>query len=185
MDSVSSRYAIALLSLAREVKGLRSYIKMAEQVNKVFADNEDLLVMLKSYNLTKDEKKDIITTVFCSLGNQFFLNFFYVIIDNQRAKLIPEILDEFIRIGYKELNIRKGIVYTTSPLSKTNLLKLQEKTSSILNANVTLENKIDKNLLGGFKITVDDYLIDNSLAYRLSLLKDELLNKKGENEHGN
>ena len=31
---------------------------MAEQVNKVFADNEDLMVMLKSYNLTKDEKKE-------------------------------------------------------------------------------------------------------------------------------
>ena len=160
-------------------------VKTFEQIYKVFENNPDLLVMLKSYTITKDEKKDIVTTVFASLTNQLILNFFYVVIDNQRANLIPEIIDEFVRIGYKELNIKKGIVYSTSPLSDANLLSLQNKVSSMLNANVTLENKIDKNLLGGFKIVVDDYLIDNSLASRLDNLKDELLNKKGENEHGN
>ena len=58
---------------------------------------------------------------------------------------------------------------------------MEEKVSQIINANVTLENKIDLSLLGGFKIQVEDYVLDDSLKNQLIKLKEEIILKKGEN----
>ena len=52
----------------------------------------------------------------------------------------------------------------------------------MLNANVTLQNKIDESLLGGFKIQVEDYILDDSMKNRLEKLKETITLKKGEND---
>jgi hypothetical protein len=52
----------------------------------------------------------------------------------------------------------------------------------LLNANVTLKNTIDNSLLGGFKIQVEDYILDDSMKNRLEKLKENITLKKGEND---
>ena len=103
-----------------------------------------------------------------------------VVVDNNRCKYLLDILKEFDRISLNELNVKKGIIYTTIKLTKQQIEKLNEKVSKILKANVYLVNEIDTKLIGGFKIVVDDYIIDDSLKYRLMNLKDEISLKKGE-----
>ena len=58
---------------------------------------------------------------------------------------------------------------------------MESKISKMLNANVTLQNKIDESLLGGFKIQVEDYILDDSMQNRLNKLKETITLKKGEN----
>ena len=103
-----------------------------------------------------------------------------VVVDNNRCKYLLDILKEFDRISLNELNVKKGIIYTTIKLTKQQIEKINEKVSKILKANVYLVNEIDTKLIGGFKIVVDDYIIDDSLKYRLMNLKDEISLKKGE-----
>ena len=100
-------------------------------------------------------------------------------IDNKRGGHILDVCKEFIRIARNKLHIKKGIVYTTIKLDEKQLLAMSQKVSKILNANVSLTNEIDTSLLGGFKIQVEDYIIDDSLKNRLEKLKDTIA-KKGE-----
>ena len=86
-----------------------------------------------------------------------------------------------MRIGLNELNIKRGIVYSTIKLTSSQLKGMERKISKMLNANVTLRNIIDENLLGGFKIQVEDYILDDSMKTRLSKLKETITLKKGEN----
>ena len=86
-----------------------------------------------------------------------------------------------MRIGLNELNIKRGIVYSTIKLTKTQLKGMESKISKMLNANVTLRNVIDENLLGGFKVQVEDYILDDSMKNRLEKLKETITLKKGEN----
>lgn len=180
MDSVESRYAIALLSLAREENKILDYINQCEQLIDVFEKNPDLERILKDYALSKQEKKDTIKLCFDKKIDEYLLNTFYVIIDNKRGNFILPILKEFVRIAYKELNIRKGIVYSTIPLTAGQLKQMEVKVSNMLCSKVSLQNKIDKKILGGFKIQVDDYLIDETIQSRLNDLKETLILKKGE-----
>ena len=57
---------------------------------------------------------------------------------------------------------------------------MEIKVSNMLCSKVSLQNKIDNRILGGFKIQVDDYLIDETIQSRLNDLKETLILKKGE-----
>lgn len=181
MDSVANRYAVALLSVAREENKIQEYVNQIEQLKAIIKSNPELLVLLRSYSLSSDEKKDAITKCFKNKIDEYILNFFYVLIDNSRTKYILEIFNEFVKKALNELNIKKGVVYTTTPLNANQMQLLSKKVSDTLCCKVVLENEIDKDLLGGFKIQVEDYILDDSLKNRLAKLKDELILKKGEN----
>lgn len=182
MDSVASRYAIALLSIAREENKVSDYVKQAEELVQIFKDNKELSLLLKDYGLTNEEKKETLDVCFKGKIYEYILNLLYVLIDNKRGGYIQEVLSEFARIGLNELNIKRGIVTTTIKLTKDELSKMEKKISKMLNANVTLQNVIDPSIVGGFKIQVDDYIIDDTMVNRLYKLKDNISKKKGEND---
>ena len=85
-----------------------------------------------------------------------------------------------MRIGLNELNIKRGIVYTTIKLTSKQLTAIEKKVSKLLNANVTLTNIIDKSILGGLKVQVEDYILDDSIKNHLLQLKETITLKKGE-----
>ena len=183
MDSVASRYAIALLTIAREENKIKEYCDEVSKISEILTINKDLLYLLKSYGLSTDEKKDTIKTIFEGKISQFILNLFYVLIDNKRGGYLLATCEEFVRISLNELNIKSGVVYTTIKLTSIQIKALEMKVSSILNANVTLVNKLDESLLGGFKIQVEDYILDDSIKNRLANLKQTIILKKGENDY--
>lgn len=181
MDSVASRYAIALLSIAKEENKIKEYVEEVENLVNIFESNSDLLLLLKDFGLSKDEKKETLSLCFENKVSEYILNLFYVLIDNKRGGYIIDVCNEFVRIGLNELNIKRGIIYSTIKLTSSQLKGMERKISKMLNANVTLRNIIDENLLGGFKIQVEDYILDDSMKTRLSKLKETITLKKGEN----
>ena len=64
MDSVASRYAIALLNIAREERKIKEYVDEVEQLGKLLSQNKDLLTLLKDYGLSTIEKKNLLTSIF-------------------------------------------------------------------------------------------------------------------------
>lgn len=180
MDSVANRYAIALLSIAREEGKIKEYHDEISKIVEIFNNNKDLLYLLKSYGLSINEKRQALKEIFENKINQYILNLFYVLVDNKRGGFVLQTCNEFIRLALNELNVKSGIVYTTINLTGQELKAMEEKMSSILNANVTLTNKLDSSLIGGFKIQVDDYILDDSIKTRLTNLKQTIILKKGE-----
>ena len=62
------------------------------------------------------------------------------------------------------------------------LAQVEEKISKMLSCNVMLVNQIDPSLVGGFKVQVEDYILDDSMKHRLEKLKENITLKKGEND---
>ena len=181
MDSVASRYAIALLSIAKEEFKVKEYVEEVEQLAAIFEENSDLVRLMKDFGLSKEDKKETLSLCFGNKVSEYILNLFYVLIDNKRGGYILDVCNEFVRIGLNELNIKRGIVYSTIKLTTLQLKGMENKISKMLNANVTLRNIIDEDLLGGFKIQVEDYILDDSIKNRLEKLKETITLKKGEN----
>ena len=181
MDSVANRYAIALLSIARDENKIKEYVDEVEELISLFKENPQINILLKNYGLTRDEKKEILTNCFQNRITNSILNLFYVMIDNKRGGYLLQVCNEFVRIGMNELHVKKGIVYTTIHLSKEQLISMEKKVSKILNSNVILTNVIDLSLLGGFKIQIEDYILDDSMKSRLEKLKETIILKKGDN----
>ena len=102
----------------------------------------------------------------------------YVLIDKNRIENYDDIFKEFIHLCNEELNIKEGIIETPRPLNK-DLIKKLEDTLSKDGKKVELYEKIDKSLISGFKITIDNHVIDNSLKNKINDLENTLLRKDG------
>ncbi len=179
MNQMFNRYAIALFSLALESNKIDEYLFESKQLVQIFEDNPELIILLKDYGVSNDEKKQAIEAIFKNKVSTDIFHFMCVIIDNKRGKYIKEIFAEFIKVCLKRLNIKSGIIYSTQTLTNKQISDIENKVSNILKSTVKLINKIDSSLIGGFKVEVEGFLLDYSISNKIEKLKDELLSDKG------
>lgn len=180
MKQIFQRYALALFWLAQEENQISEFMNECQQILKIFAKNPDFLQLVKNDALKKEEKKEILSSVFKNEIPSKILYFMNVIVDHHREKYIQEIIEEFIQICLKHLNIKKGTIYSTIPLSDVQIQKMEEKISTLLKSKVILQNQINKELIGGFKIEVEDWVLDYSIQEKMKKMKENLLKNRKE-----
>ena len=59
-------------------------------------------------------------------------------------------------------------------MKKEEIKELEEKLSEKYNKNVTLENKVDKSILGGVLVRLGNEEIDGTVKTRLDKMKEQL-----------
>lgn len=174
MDSLYSRYAGALLSIAIEENKIEVYRNKIKVWKNLIMENQDLLHLFSSYFISKEEKEQIIDQLFVE-EEENIKNFIKVIVQNKRANSILKIFDEFISECNEKLEISEGIVYSVEKLSKEQLDALEKNLSIRLNSKVELVNLIDERLIGGLKVVVKDKIFDGSIKNKLEKLKESLM----------
>ena len=174
MDSLYSRYAGALLSIAIEENKIEVYRTKIKVWKNLIMENQDLIHLFSSYFISKEEKEQIIDQLFVD-EEENIKNFIKVIVQNKRANSILKIFDEFISECNEKLEISEGIVYSVEKLSKEQLDALEKNLSIRLNSKVELVNLIDERLIGGLKVVVKDKIFDGSIKNKLEKLKESLM----------
>ena len=102
--------------------------------------------------------------VFCLLENVDFKCL--EIINKKYQKLIAE--------STGKVNIK---AVTVSQLTESDLLDLETQIKAKINTDFTLDNVVDKSIIGGIKLRVGNTLIDGSLSTKLEKLKISMINK--------
>ena len=178
MDTISTRYAKALIELAIEENRVSDYQSQMKFVHSVILENSELVTFLKHNSIKDNEKKDLISKIFKDSVHINVLHFIYLLIDKKRVNYLSQICRDF----NSECNNFRGnlvvVIYSTEVLDLDKIKKLEESVSLKLNNKVELSNSIDPSLIGGIKIVVNDTVFDNSVSNRLRALKQELINGK-------
>lgn len=115
------------------------------------------------YEVTKDLPEAKISEVV----KQFFL----VLQKNNKLNKINYIIDEFIKYSKKQSGIKTVNVETAHPADQDLLNKIKK----VFGQDAEISQTLNKDLLGGVKIKVDDTIYDGSLKTQLSKLKQSLL----------
>ena len=76
----------------------------------------------------------------------------------------------------KHLGLIEGVVYSATALSDDKLETLSTLFSKKLGEKVMLTSVIDESLIGGYKVSVNNVVYDNSIKLQLKHLKDTLMN---------
>lgn len=87
------------------------------------------------------------------------------------------ICQQFQQLCYDALGIQVGKVWSAYELTEDQIKKIQDALSTQLNKQVLLKQQVDTQLIGGIKVEIDNHVYDNSLSYKMGLLKQELLRK--------
>ncbi|EKB48413.1 ATP synthase F1 subunit delta [Cecembia lonarensis] len=169
---VASRYAKALIELAVEKKQLEEVYRDVNQLLSVAAENRELVLLLNSPIVNTDKKHNVLKALFDKTGNAITLSFFEIITRKNRANVLVSTAREFKKLYNLHMGIQEAEVITTLPLTDDLRKRFEEIVKEISGLNkVVLIEKIDKDLIGGFVLKVNDKLLDDSLSGKLRNLR--------------
>lgn len=98
-------------------------------------------------------------------------NFFELLKKNNVLSKLDAILKEFSDIWNKNKGVVEATVTTAKELDRVNKKSIIEYIKKVTKASdVVLEEKVDKNVLGGVVLKYGDKIVDNSLKGRVESL---------------
>lgn len=171
----ATRYAKAVLDFAMEQKAADKVEKDMKDIIATIAESNELKQVLSSPVVKSEIKKASLKAIFKD-GEQITMGLLDTLMANKRLDLLNEVALKYIA-QYEQ---RKGedVAYVTSavPLTKALEDKILAQVASLTGKKVTLENKVDEALVGGFVLRVGDLQYDASVASKLKSLKREFTN---------
>lgn len=177
MSILANRYAEGLFSLALEKDSVAKYKEQIDFVKDSF-DKADVIAFFKSYKISKEAKKELINKSFKDSLDKYVLNFLNLLVDKNRIAYYDDIFVEFHKLCNDSLHIKEGIIETARQLDSDSLKDLEKSLSNDL-YTVVLKPKINKSLISGFRITLDDQVIDNTMKQRIKKMEEMLKRKDG------
>ncbi|MDJ1648659.1 ATP synthase F1 subunit delta [Mycoplasma phocimorsus] len=169
-------YSYAIYELAVETKKVSQLNKEIHDFLEELDEKPEIIdyLAIDSEILHFDEKEKFIDEIFKDY-DELFLNTIKVIVQNHLSKHIRYIFENVIVSLNKYEGIQEGIIFTTMPLNKETIKKFEEKLSKQEEKKVFLKNKIDKNIVSGFRIILADKIIEKNISHQLSTIKSQLL----------
>src|SRR5205085_12396275 len=169
---VASRYIKSLLELAVEHKALDAVHKDMQMFSAAIVKSPDLAAMLRSPVIPHEKKRVILEKLLKGKVNELTLSIVDILTRKNREPLLAEIAREF----HHAYNVFKGVgranVTTTITMDPATRKKMEDMAKCLSGMdNVELEERVDKDLIGGFVLNVGDRQVDASVRSRLKALK--------------
>ena len=170
---LANRYANALYMFALEQNKLEEVYSDILTLKGVFIENRELRGIIERPVLSPDKKRHIFTEIFKGKIDDITFGFLNLILSKKREPSFIYIFDEFISCSYKHHNIKKAHVTSAVALDSELLGKLKAILEEQIHSTIEIEQTVQPEIIGGFIIKIDDYLIDASLRGKINKLKLE------------
>ena len=174
METVSSRYGLALYSLALEENKLSIWQEEVKELSRIFKENTDFIMVLGSSFLSLEERQEILEKSLVGVDKEI-VALISVVMENNRINLILEIFESFNSYCNQYRGVSEGLIYSTVKLDQKVISQIEEKISNIENSKVELKNIIDPSLIGGVKVVIKDRIYDGSIKHHINMMKQDLL----------
>ncbi|MGH2332309.1 ATP synthase F1 subunit delta [Thermoanaerobacter mathranii] len=165
---IAKRYAYALFNVAKEQNKLKEYRDELMKVMEILQIDK-VKQIFNNKSIDKTKKIKFVEQILKDFDREI-VNFIKVIISKQRENMIGEIIDQFTSLYKDYFNIVDVKVISAHPLSKDVLQRLKERLEKKLSKSINIEPLVDKNILGGLKLIIENTVIDGSIKARLNAL---------------
>lgn len=174
-SKISVRYAKALFQLGKEKNVLDTIVADMKLVGELCNTVKDFWLMVESPVIKTSQKRKTVKLVLTDKLDAISLNFLDMVFENRREIFIKDMVRNFLALCRKD----KGIV--SAKLTTAGLIDLDDKTNlsemlkKAFNSKIELEEVLDKDIIGGFILRVDDQELDASVSNQLSQIKRTLV----------
>src|SRR5699024_5906271 len=143
--------------------------------NNTLKDSRELILFLRSPIINYDDKLEVLKELFDDHLQEMTSLFLNLLVKKNRINILDQITEAFIA-GYNEyagiIEIKVSVAYELDDEQQAHVQhQLEEKTGK----KVDLEVNIDKSLIGGMTVRIEDTVIDGSVKNKLQELEDQLL----------
>jgi F-type H+-transporting ATPase subunit delta len=169
---IARPYASALFDVASEAKVLEKVEASLDEFTGLIDESADFSRFLRSPTITHDQKIPVIETILAKAGTQDQVaKFIKTVARHGRLFALPQMISQFKELCAQARGEMTAEVASASPLSKTQLKSLADTLKSEIGKTVTLETRVDPDLIGGLVVKVGSRMIDSSLRTKLSAMK--------------
>lgn len=171
--TIARPYAKAIFEIAFEADALAHWSDMLALAASIAADPQ-MIALMKDPNFSPEDRVNL----FLKLGESAFTpnmrSFIQLLGKFKRLMLLP-----CIAVMYEEMRAQAEqviVVKMTSafPLDQAEQTEFSAKLKKRMHANILLECKTDKRIIGGAIIQAGDIVIDGSIRGRLNKLADSV-----------
>ena len=165
-NEICTRYAKALLSIYSN--NIENCIDDFQKVIKLKKSNPFFSIFLVDPLISSGKKMKILKKIETKLKVQKdFFKFMCVLCKHNRLFAIENIYEILNKIIKKKKNQSELFVTSTHKLEKQLIDKIKNKVSKITKKDVSVNNIIDKRILGGVILKIDSVMIDFSILQQI------------------
>ena len=174
---VDTTYGNALFELALEENRLDELYEEAIVLASILRDNDELIKLLDHPQISSEEKQKVIETTFDGRASKDMTGLLVMVVEKGHIRNIIQILEYFIGLVKKEKKIGVASVTSAVTLSDTQKVAIEKRlieTTSYKTMEITYN--VDKSLIGGLVIRIEDRVVDSSIRTKLDKLSKTLAN---------
>lgn len=175
MSRVAKRYAKAVFSLAHEDNLLDKVSVDFIQIADLAVQSSEFSTLLSNPLINEKDKLSILEQVLSGKIEPMTLNFLKLLADKKRIASLSEIAEEFRIMMLSHSNHVEGELISAVALNVSQVNAIKNNIEEITGKAVLLTEKLDQSVLGGFIVKVEDWVLDNSIRYQLSKLREKLI----------
>lgn len=168
-------YSFALLELSIKSNKMKAMKQQAEMLITVFETQPEYLKLLSSYDIDFPTKEKLLTKAFKKKIDTILYRILFILIQKNRINSIINILSLYVNQINKINQTHEGVIYSVEELSSEEILKIEKTTEKRLGHKVVLTNIIDATITAGFKIIINDIVIDATILNQLEMMKQEII----------
>ena len=178
LSKVPKVYATALLELAIEANSVEATEQELSEIVNAFSEDESIRHYFLSPVVDPIQKEKAVFKAMSGRASEIVVNFVSLVVSKNRYLFLPDIAEAF-RAGVDKLKNRSALkIISKESLSPEQKEKIIKTLTGSFKREFRVMETLDSHLIGGFKLFVDDYLIDASIRYKLDGIEEALLQKK-------
>ncbi|MDE5419840.1 ATP synthase F1 subunit delta [Labilibaculum sp. DW002] len=174
-SKISVRYAKALFQLGKEKNVLDTIVTDMKLVDELCNTVKDFWLMVESPVIKTSQKRASMKQIFGDRINAITLNFLDLVVKNRREIYLKDISRNFLALCRKDQGILSATLTSATTIEEGSKENLSTLLSKAFDSKIELEEVLDKDIIGGFVLRVDDQQLDASVSTQLNKIKRELL----------
>lgn len=169
-NQVGRRYAEAIYEIAVSIDKVKEVYEALNQMMELYKNDSEFKTFITHPLIELDEKKKVLKEIF-KFSNETIENTLFYILDKKRIENIRNITAEYLKIYYEQNQILDVEATFASEPTEAQKAKLIENLEKKTGKKVKLAIKLDRTILGGGIIRIDDTVIDGSIRKDLENVK--------------
>ena len=175
-NRIPQRYAKAFFDLAEETGHLKEAHKDLSAVAAVIRESSELQAFIATTSIPVFVQKNVVQDLFEKRVSALTFKFLSFLAHQDRLNYLLEVCQSFDSLFLNASNILKVDIVSAVHLTENQIAAITERFKKTYNKTIHPTQKVDSNLLGGFKVKIKDLIFDLSLQSQLANFKRIVLN---------
>ena len=172
VSDIAGRYANALFDLALESNSLDDVAGDLAALGRMIEESADLARLVRSPVITREEQGQAMAALLAQAGAQELTRKFVgLVAQNRRLFALRDMTVAFGRLLARHRGEIMARVTSAHALNDAQVAAIKSELSAAMKTDVTLEARVDNDILGGLIVQVGSRMVDSSLRTKLQNLK--------------